>query len=258
MSKAWGWAALLALLLAACTTVQEGKRKPDPQAAARDRVALAAEYLKNGDSEKAQIQLRRALDMDSSSAEAHLMMGVLLARDGDDRGAEKSYRRALSLKPDYSQAHNNYAIFLFRHERYEDALEHFQKAADDLSYELRAQAYEGAGRCALKLGKKALAEQSFERALKQDSNLPISTLEMAEIYFNRGDIKTANLAYQHFLQLQGERPQTAQSLWLGIRLERAAGNKAHRDTLASYELALRRLYPDSPEYKQYAATLPRQ
>lgn len=246
---------ILVVALAACTTVEEGKRKPDPNASARDRVALAAEYLRKGDNESAQQQLKKALKSNPDSPEAHLMLAVVLDRDGDAKGADKEYRRAIRLKPEYSQAHNNYGVFLFRRERYKDALPHFQAAADDLSYELRAQAFEGAGRSALKLGDKTAAEQSFQRALRLDSNLPTATLEMADLYFSRGETDTARKGYQRFLQLSGDRPQTAQSLWLGIRLERAAGAKGSRDALASYELALKRLYPNSPEYKLYAASL---
>lgn len=248
---------ILAVALAACTTVEEGKRKPDPNASARDRVALATEYLKKGDSESAQQQLQKALKSNPDSAEAHLMMGVVLDRDGDVKGADREYRKAIRLKADYSQAHNNYAVFLFRSGRYKEALPHFQAASDDLSYELRAQAFEGMGRCHLKLGDKAAAEQSFLRALRLDNSLPIATLEVADIYFSRGETDTARKGYQRFLQQTGDRPQTAQSLWLGIRLERAAGAKGDRNALASYELALKRLYPNSPEYKLYAASLPK-
>ncbi|MDQ8037071.1 MAG: hypothetical protein REI12_06580, partial [Pedobacter sp.] len=52
-----------------------------------------------------------------------------------------------------------------------------------------------------------------------------------------------------YLKLTEKQPQTPQSLWLGIRLGRQLGD--NKDALASYELALRRLYPGSPEYKLY-------
>ena len=47
---------------------------------------------------------------------------------------------------------------------------------------------------------------------------------------------------------QNQVAQDARGLWLGIRLERIYGDT---DALASYELALKHLYPDSPEYKAY-------
>ncbi len=246
-------AILAVLALAAC--VQEpvaGTRKADPAAGARDRVALAAEHLRNGDNERAQVQLKRALDMDSRSPEAHNLMGVLLERDGDKRGADRSYRRAIKLRPEFAQAHNNYAIFLFRNERYKEALKQFEAAANDLGYDLRAQAFEGMGRSALKLGDKETASRAFVRALRIESSLPISTLELSELQFGQGSLDASRSTYQRYLKLTENQPQSAQSLWLGIRLERHFGGK---NALASYELALKRLYPNSPEYKLYMESL---
>ncbi len=119
------------MLLASCTTVVEndGKlRKPDPAAAARSRVAIAAEHLKSGENEKAQQQLRRALEADPKSPEAHNLMAVLLERDGDVKGADREYRKAIRLREGFSQAHNNYGSFLFRQQRYKDAIKQFALA----------------------------------------------------------------------------------------------------------------------------------
>jgi type IV pilus assembly protein PilF len=243
-------AVAVALLLAACTTVvEEGKmRKPDPAAAARNRVALAAEHLKAGDNEKAQLQLRRALESNPDSPEARNLMGVLLERDGDFKGADREYRKAIKLRDGFSQAHNNYGSFLFRQQRYKEAAKQFALAADDLGYALRAQAYEGLARSSYRLGDEEATAQAATRALRLDANLPLATLLMAEIQFNQKNYEAAHGLYKRYLQLTSEVSQTAQSLWLGIRLERRFGD---RDALASYELALKRLYPESPEYRQY-------
>lgn len=247
--------ALSACTLSACTTVVEegpGSRKADPAASARDRVAIAAEHLRKGDNEKAQIQLKKALELNPDSAEAHNMMGVLLERDGDPKGADKEFRKALRLRSDYSQAHNNYAIFLFRNGRYKEAMKHFEAVTDDLGYDYRAQAFEGVGRCALRLDKPDEAAKAFTRALTMDPTLSVSTLEIGELQYKQGNYDAARSAYKRYLELTQGVPQTAQSLWLGIRLERRSGD---RNALASYELALKKLYPDSPEYKLYTESL---
>ncbi|MDF2444937.1 MAG: type pilus biosis/stability protein PilW [Moraxellaceae bacterium] len=242
------------LLLAACSTVVEGERmrKVDPVGAARDRVALAAEYLKKGDNEKALTYLRLALKTDPDSADAHNLMGVLLERDGALKQADKEFRKAVRLRDGYSQAHNNYGSFLFRRERYKEAMVQFGRAAEDLSYPNRALAFEGMGRSAWLIGKKEEAAQAFSRALRLDPNLPMSILMSAEIQFDQKNLEAAHNLYKRYLELTPNTPQTAQSLWLGIRLERRFGN---RDALASYELALKRLYPASPEYQLYQESL---
>jgi type IV pilus assembly protein PilF len=236
------------LLLSACVQETVGGPKRDPVASARDRVGLAAVYIRNGDEEHAQQELEKALQLAPDLPEAHNMKAVLLERDGDIKGADKEYRKAIRLKADYSQAQYNYGVFLFRQGRFKDALKHYSVAAEDIGYDMRPRAYEGQGRCALKLGDKAMASYALERALKLDSSLPDANLQMGELQYQMQDYAAARNYYQRYLQLTEGLPQTAQSLWLGIRLERHGGD---RNALASYELALRKLYPDSPECRLY-------
>lgn len=246
-------AAALAVSLAACS-VQEfpTERKADAVAGARDRVAIASEYLQKGENDRALLSLNKAIALDPRSAEAHNLMAVLLERESDPRGADKHYRKAIKLRQDYSQAHNNYGVFLFKQGKYARAATEFEKAAADISYALRASAFEGLGRSALKLDDVERAESAFNRAFRLDPDLAVVNLELAGISFDKQNVQLARNHYQRFLKLTENQPQTARSLWLGIRLERRLGN---RDALASYELALKRLYPNSPEYKAYAASL---
>ena len=243
----------LVTLLAACS-VQEfpDDRKIDAAAGARDRVSIAAEYLQKGDNERAQMHLKKALELDGKSAEAHNLMAILLERESDPKGADKHYRRAIKLREDFSQAHNNYGVFLFKRGDYKPAAEHFERAANDIGYNVRASAFEGLGRSALKLKDRERAERAFQRALRIDASLPGANLEMAGLNYDRDNLVAAKAYYQRFLALTGNQPQTARSLWLGIRIERRLGD---RNALSSYELALKRLYPQSPEYKAYAASL---
>lgn len=245
-------ATLAVSCLSACVQEPVAVGKVDPSAGARDRVAIAVEHIRNGDDERAQLQLKRALDLDPRSPEAHNLMGFLYERDGNKRAAEKAYKKAVKLRPTYATGHYNYARFLFSNGRYKEAYKHYEQATQDLSYDLRPQSFEGMGRSALALGKKDEARQAFMRALKSNPELPLSLLEMAEMQFARNDLNSARDLYQRYLKVTEKIPQTAQSLWLGIRLERHFGNK---DALASYELALKRLYPKSEEFKRYQETL---
>lgn len=249
------FAVLLAVVaLAACTTVEQtGNRKVDHKAGARDRVAMASEYLRKGDNESAQVQLKKALELDSDSPEAHHLMAVVQERDGDIKEADKEYRKAIKLKPEYSAAHNNYGVFLLKNNRCREAIKQFDAATADLGYDFRAQAFEGMGRCQLKEGNKEEATRSFSRALRLDSNLPLATLQMADLLFEQKNFPASRDLYQRYLKITEKQPQIPQSLWLGIRLERQLGD--NKDALASYELALRRLYPNSQEYKLYQESL---
>lgn len=247
------FAASLLLALSACTVNEfPDERKGNAVAGARDRVAIAAEYLQSGENDRAMQHLKKAISMDPKSAEAHSLMAILLEREGDPRGADKHYRRAIALKPGFSQAHNNYGVFLFKRGEFRDAATNFDKASADLGYPLRASAFEGLGRSYMRLGDTDKAEAAFLRALRIDAGLPQVNLEMADIAFEKKNLVAARGYYQRFLKLTEKQPQSARSLWLGIRIERRLGD---RNALASYELALKRLYPDSAEYKAYVASL---
>lgn len=252
MMKRFALVAVLALAGCGQVVVEQGSRKVDPVSAARDRVALAAEYMRKNEDEKALTYLQQALKSDPDSPEAHNLMGVLLERDGNVKGADREFRKAVRLRDGYSQAHNNYGSFLFRQKRYKDAARQYEAAAEDITYGYRALAFEGLGRSAWMAGDRSKAETAFTRGLNLDESLAVATLYMAEIQYDKKNYDGARGLYRRYLQLTRDVPQSAQSLWLGIRLERRYGD---RDALASYELALKRLYPDSPEYQQYQTTL---
>lgn len=240
--------AIICFGLSACAVQEFGGRKVDPIGGARARVAIAAEYLQKGQPELAQQSLQRALELDPKSAEAYNIMGVLLERDDSLVKAEQSYRKALSLNADYPQARNNYGVLLFRLKRYKEAMEQFSAAANDLSYERRETSLEYVGQIALLLNDTVKAKATFERALKLNARLTGPALELATIAFNNKDYPVANSYYQRFLRSLGKEAQSARSLWLGIRLARLSDDK---NALASYELALKRLYADSAEYQAY-------
>ncbi|MES2918406.1 MAG: type IV pilus biogenesis/stability protein PilW [Pseudomonadota bacterium] len=242
------------LLLAGCTqvVVEDSSRKLDPRAAARDRVAIAAKYIQQNEDDNALKYLQQALRSDPESAEAHNLLAVVMERDRNYKAADREFRKALRLRDNYSQAHNNYGSFLFRQGRYKAAMKQYEAAAEDITYSFRAQAFEGMARCAWQLGDREGTEDALQRALGLDPNLPGAMLLAAESNFEKQNYDVARNLYRRYLQLSAAMPQTPQSLWLGIRLERRFGDK---DALASYELALKRLYPASPEYQQYLQTL---
>lgn len=252
--KGFWLASALAIGLAGCVTeeVIDGKSRGNPAAAVQDRVSMAMRYIQNREPDKAQRHLQRALEIDPDSAEVHHALAVLYESEGNLKQAEKHYRKAVRVKDDFAQAQNNYAGFLYRQGRFKDAYEYFDKAANNLAYENRDAAYENLGYVALRLERKAQAEQAFIHSLRLNGRRAGPTLELAVIAFDAGQTERAKAGYKRFLELNGEQPQSARSLWLGIRLARL-GNDAN--ALASYELALKRLYPGTPEYQAYTESL---
>ena len=236
----------LVLLFAGCVASETGGRK----AGTTDQrlqayLDLARGYLERQDYANARRPLEQAIKVDPTSAEAHVLMASVYIADGDTALAEREYKDALRYDPRNSMAQNNYGTFLFAAERYKEARSHLKIAADDTTYARRAQAYENLGLTELKLGETTVAEQSFLRALMLNKAQPRSAFELADRYFGSGDFARSK---EYFAMYNAMARPTARSLWLGVRLSRVLDDE---DQLSSYALALKNLFPDSPEYRLY-------
>jgi len=107
--------------------------------------------------------------------------------------------------------------------------------------------FQNMGMTALKLGQREQAETYFTRALRLDSRQPGALLELALMAYDDQQYVPAKRYYDSFSSLAD---QSARSLLLGIRL---ANIHQDRDQAASLALQLKRLYPGTPEYKQFLA-----
>lgn len=234
-------------LLAGCVTETNDPMlsNADPERFVKMSIGAATEYIKEGNTEAALRHLDGALKKDSNSAEAHNALALVYRLTGDKALEEKHYKLAIRYDPKFSQARNNYGTFLYNQGRYKDALYQLERASQDPLYEKRAVALENMGRCYLKLGDKNQAEAVFLEAIRKDERMARSYLELADLAYREQDMnKTADYIEQ-FSALSRHTPR---SLWLGIQAQRVVGNQ---NALASYELALRNLYPQSAEYKAF-------
>jgi type IV pilus assembly protein PilF len=208
---------------------------------ARVHTELAAQYYARRQYPVALQELRESLQSDAAYAPAYNMLGLVHAALLEEREADDSFRRALDLAPQYSEAHNNYGQFLCATKRRAEAMEHFEQAWKNPLYGNPEKALANAGFCILRQGDTAEAERYAQRALVRMPGQPLALAVLAEIQLLRGNTAMARTMLR---QLETQGPLDAGALWLGIRVERAAGN---REAEASYGLQLRRRYPDSPE-----------
>jgi len=240
---------LLALVLTvslpvACVTESTG---PSPAADAQRvqaQLDLARGYMEENNFGQARRPLNRALEIDPRNVEAHVLLGVVNQAEGDQDLAEASFRDALRVSPDDPQALNNYASFLYGQGRYDEAVKPLRRLVQNPSYPARAQAYENLGIAELRMGERDRAREAFRRALSLNLRQPRSSLELAMLAFEDGEYRQAQRFYDEFRALAR---QNARSLCLGLRLGRALDNA---DQVASYEMALRNLYADSPDAQQ--------
>lgn len=238
---------LVCVCVSACVTEtnQRKEQTVDLKKALELHIKLAEGYVHNSNRESARLHLRKAFEIDKNSAQATAVMAKLYQLEGEPKLAEEYYLRALRRDKTLTDARNDYGMFLFRAKRYEEALEQFEIAANDLDYNARARILVNLGRTALKLGNKDRAMTVFRHASVLDRELASALIELADLSFQEKSYADAKAYLDRYLELS--RP-SARSLLLGIRIERTFGNK---DKEASYVLALRNLHPYSKEYLEY-------
>lgn len=210
------------------------------------RVAAGTGYLQNGDPVRARHHLSRAIELDPGSAEAHNALALLYRYELDTEREEEHYRKAIRADGNYGPARNNYGVFLMRQGRHKDALKHFEAAANDTNYEGRDLAWENMGRVLLTLERPEEAKEAFNRALRLNPGATGALLAQAKLNFAEGKARVADRYYSSYQSQVGT--QSAEALWLGIRIATELGQA---DRASSFELALRKLYPESPEFRAW-------
>lgn len=233
---------LIAALLAGCATPPGGS-VPDDAERQRARVftELAGAYHARGQYKIALDELRKAISVDNRYGPAYNVYGQIYMELAEDKLAEENFRRAISLDANDSVARSNYGWFLCTRGRYDEGLEQFALALRNPLYARPEQAMTNAGLCAERKGDLALAEANLLKALKLQPDYPDTVLKLAGLYFRQGRLTEARHQLARHAELAAP---SAESLWLGVRLERRRGDRAQE---AAYGLQLRKRFPDSKE-----------
>jgi type IV pilus assembly protein PilF len=222
-----------------------GHASADEQAEARQRAQihtdLGAAYFGSGQLGVALEELNVAIRADSSFAPAFNMLGLVYMTLREDDKAEENFRRSLSLSSADSDTNNNYGWFLCQRGKIDDSIRYFMAALKNPLYATPEKSYLNAGICARKKNDDAEAEAFLLKAVRLQPRQPQALFHLADINFKRGNYVESKKFINQFSQIAAPTPE---SLWLGIRIERRLGNRSDE---ASYELQLRKTFPDSPE-----------
>ena len=209
-------------------------------ARARAHVDLGAAYLQQAKYEIALSEFTEATQIDPNYALAYNGLGLVYASLGEDAKADANYKKSIQLQPRSSESHNNYGSFLCSRKRYDESIPHFLEAVKNPLYGTPNLAYANAGICSVRKNDIKNAEIYLNKALQLQPLTHSAATQLAEIQFKRGDTITAQKTLQNALVAS----PSAETLWLGIKIERALGDK---DNVSSYALQLRQQYPNSEE-----------
>ncbi len=216
----------------------------DPRNRARLHTELAALYYSRRNMGVALEELRIATAADASYAPAYSMFGLVYMELRETRLADENFQRALNLAPNDPDINHNYGWYLCQTEREEQSVDHFLRAVRNPLYQKPWRSYSAAGYCLVRINKLDDAEVLVQQALKINRNDPRAMLQMGVIRYRQGALEEAQQWVRRFGQVS---PPTAESLWLGIRIERKLGQRMNEASLASQ---LRRRFPGSPEYQK--------
>jgi type IV pilus assembly protein PilF len=263
---AWTWCALLgAALLAGCVTEGPVSSQPvfrppvvpanndskdrvtasdesEASKRANVRLELATAYFSRGQMTTALDQVKLAIAADPTQSASFSLRGLIYASLGDDKLAEESFLRALQISPRDADTMQNYGWFLCQKKRYTDADAMFARALAVPQYRDAPRTLLAQGVCQSYAGQAEAAEKTLLRSFELDPANPSTAVNLSELLFRRGAYERARF---YILRVNNQSEvASAQTLWLGARIESKLGNATEARQLGA---KLRSRFPESSE-----------
>lgn len=215
--------------------------EPESRKRATNRLRLAVMYFSDGKTTIALDEVKQAIIADPNWFESYNMRGLIYRRLGDNGLADASFQKALSLNPASADVKHNYGVFLCDQRRSVEAMRMFAGALDTVGYGRRANTWAAQGACQMSLGQRVEAEASFLKSYELDATNPVTGYNLALLLFQREDYARSQF---YVRRINNSELANAESLWLGIKVERKLEN---REAMAQLSGQLKKRFPQSPE-----------
>lgn len=253
---ALGCSALCAALLSGCASsggdagaskkdIVTESDEPETRKRARLRLELASGYFNEGKTTVALDEIKQALINDPNFGEAFNLRGLIYMRLNDPRLAEDSFRRSLALNSRDANAAHNFGWMLCQQQRFPESFVLFKQALAVPLYGEQSKTLMAQGLCELAAGRSGDAERSLARAYELDAANPIVGYNLAALLYERAEYARAQF---YIRRLNNGEYANAETLWLGIKVERRLGDNVALQQLAGQ---LKRRYPQSREQTSY-------
>lgn len=250
-----GLAGMLLLAIAGCsspggaptatTDVVTESDEPEGRRRARIRMELAVGYFEQGQTSVALDELKQVIAADPSFPDAYNLRGLIYMRLNDMGQAEESFRRAAALNPRDANVQHNYGWLLCQQGRYEESFRAFDVAMANPLYAGRAKTLMTQGLCQARAGRTAEAELSLSRSYELDAGNPVTGYNLANLLYRRGEFARAQF---YIRRLNNSELANAESLWLGVKVERRLDDRVAMSQLAEQ---LKKRFPQSREATAY-------
>ncbi|NBW77855.1 MAG: type IV pilus biogenesis/stability protein PilW [Betaproteobacteria bacterium] len=217
----------------------------DARKRARLRLQLATGYFEQGQTSVALEEVRLALQIDSGFADAFNLRGLIYMRLNESRQAEDNFKRALSLNPKDPNTAHNLGWLLCQTNRFPEANQWFAQALHQPGYAGRSKTHLTQGMCQMRAGNNAEAEASLMRSYDLDASNPATAYNLGLLMFQRGQWKSAQT---YLKRLNSSTLANAESLWLGIKVERRLEQMEAANLLGEQ---LRKRFPQSVEFSAW-------
>lgn len=219
--------------------------EPDARRRARIRLELAVGYFEQGQTTIALDELKQSIAADPTFGEAYNLRGLIYMRLNDFRFSEESFRKALSINPQNSNVVHNLGWLLCQQARYPESMRMFSQALSNPQYGERAKTLMAQGLCQIGAGQAADAELSLLKSYEFDAGNPVTAYNLAKLLFQRDDFVRARF---YVRRLNNSELANAESLWLGVKVERRMNN---RDAMLQLATQLQKRFPQSREAASY-------
>lgn len=239
------WVGVCVLLIAIQACARSGELPKNDTDAAQYNAQLGAQYLRRGDLDQALDKLTKALSQDDSNALAHVTYAQLQFEVDQPESAKKHFNRALQLEPDEAEHRNSYGIYLCKVQSYKLAEKQFRAAAENPYYKTPEFALDNAGLCMLDADRLTDAETYLREALRVNPKFGNAYLHMSDLMFRQQRLTVAEAYFDRY-KVYGQ--ESSESLWLGYKIKRDAGDgNGARD----YANRLLDQFPSSHEAGEY-------
>ncbi len=247
---------LAAFLLAGCMTgagtvppeeIPGSAAEAEVHRLAKTRLQLAALHFEEGRAEVALGEIAQALQTYPRYVDAYNLKGWIHMSLQDYKGANDSFVQALALRPGDADALYNLGWLQCQQKQFALADRNLDAAlaAPRTTGQSIARLWLAKGVCLRQAGQLDAAMQALEKAHEIEPGNPAVAYNFADALHAQGQTERARF---YVRRINNGQWASAQSLWLGIKVERSLGDHVAMRQLADQ---LHKRFPDSKEWQRF-------